>query len=113
MRRLAPALALGAAALVAVTGCGAQGTSSLGNIKLAADEAVQQSAQRAGEVTSYSADLVLDATGGNKGASKVQGRLLYQSKPQLATDITLDTITFDGQNVPGGRGPSWSETRST
>ncbi|WP_326819883.1 DUF1396 domain-containing protein [Streptosporangium sp. NBC_01756] len=102
MRRLAPALALGAAALVAVTGCGAQGTSSLGNIKLAADEAVQQSAQRAGEVTSYSADLVLDATGGNKGASKVQGRLLYQSKPQLATDITLDTITFDGQNVPGG-----------
>ncbi|ACZ84071.1 LppX_LprAFG lipoprotein [Streptosporangium roseum] len=102
MRRLAPALALGAAALVAVTGCGAQSTGSLGNIKLAAAEAVQQSAQRAGEVTSYSADLVLDATGGDKGASKVQGSLLYQSKPQLATDIKLDTITFGGQNVPGG-----------
>ncbi|OUC96139.1 LppX_LprAFG lipoprotein [Streptosporangium minutum] len=102
MRRLAPALALGTAALVAVTGCGAQSTGSLGNIKLAAAEAVQQSAQRAGEVTSYSADLVLDATGGDKGASKVQGSLLYQSKPQLATDIKLDTITFDGQNVPGG-----------
>ncbi|MFI7056152.1 DUF1396 domain-containing protein [Streptosporangium canum] len=102
MRRLAPALALGTAALVAVTGCGAQSTGSLGNIKLAAAEAVQQSAQRAGEVTSYSADLVLDATGGDKGASKVQGSLLYQSKPQLATDIKLDTITFGGQNVPGG-----------
>ncbi|MDP9863074.1 MULTISPECIES: LppX_LprAFG lipoprotein [Streptosporangium] len=103
MRRLAPALALGAAALVAVTGCGAQdGTASLGKVKLAAAEAVQQSAQRAGEVTSYSADLVLDATGGDKGASKVQGSLLYQSKPDLATDIKLDTITFGGQNVPGG-----------
>lgn len=102
MRRLAPALALGTAALVAVTGCGAQSTGSLGNIKLAAAEAVQQSAQRAGEVTSYSADLVLDATGGDKGASKVQGSLLYQSKPQLATDIKLDMITFGGQNVPGG-----------
>lgn len=102
MRRLAPALALGAAALVAVAGCGAQGTSSLGNVKLAAADAVQQSAQKAEEVTSYSADVVLDASGGEKGAGKVQGSMLYQSKPQLATDIRLDTITFGGQNVPGG-----------
>ncbi|MFD0884243.1 LppX_LprAFG lipoprotein [Streptosporangium algeriense] len=102
MRRLAPALTLGAAALIAVTGCGAQSAAPLGNVKLAAAEAVQQSAQRAGEVTSYSADLVLDATGGEKGAGKIQGSVVYQSQPQLATDITLDTITFDGQNVPGG-----------
>lgn len=102
MRRLAPALTLGAAALIAVTGCGAQSTGTLGNVKLAAAEAVQQSAQRAGEVTSYSADLVLDATGGEKGPGKIQGSVVYQSQPQLATDITLDTITFDGQNVPGG-----------
>ncbi|MEV8633887.1 LppX_LprAFG lipoprotein [Streptosporangium sp. NPDC051023] len=101
MRRLAPALTLGAAVLVAVTGCGAQSTSSLGNVKLAAAEVVQQSAQRAGEVTSYSADLVLDANG-DRGATKIQGSVVYQSKPQLATDITLDTITFGGQNVPGG-----------
>ncbi|MEV7005406.1 LppX_LprAFG lipoprotein [Streptosporangium sp. NPDC051022] len=102
MRRLAPALTLGAAVLVAVTGCGAQSTASLGNVKLAAAEAVQQSAQRAGEVTSYSADLSLDATDGKQGGGKIQGSVLYQSKPQLATDVTLDTITFDGQNVPGG-----------
>ncbi|SNT26685.1 hypothetical protein SAMN05216276_103152 [Streptosporangium subroseum] len=102
MRRLAPALALGGAALVAVAGCGAQGTSSLGNVKLAAAEAVQQSVQKAEAVTSYSGDVVLEATGGDKGASKIQGSLLYQSKPQLATDIRLDTITYGGQNVPGG-----------
>ncbi|GAA3135786.1 LppX_LprAFG lipoprotein [Streptosporangium carneum] len=102
MRRLAPALTLGAAVLVAVTGCGAQSTGSLGNVKLAAAEAVQQSAQRAGEVTSYSADLVLDATDGDKGAGKVQGTLVYQSKPQLATDVTLSTIDLGGQKVPGG-----------
>ncbi|GAA4179780.1 lipoprotein [Streptosporangium oxazolinicum] len=102
MRRLAPVVALGAAALVAVAGCGAQGTSSLGNVKLAAADAVQQSAQKAEEVTSYSADVVLDASGGEKGGGKVQGSMLYQSKPQLATDIRLDTITFGGQNVPGG-----------
>jgi hypothetical protein len=102
MRRLAPALALGGAALVAVAGCGAQSTSSLGNVQLAAAEAVQQSVQKAGEVTSYSADMVLDATGGDQGASKIQGSLLYQSQPQLATDIRLDTITYGGRNVPGG-----------
>ncbi|MGW4421711.1 LppX_LprAFG lipoprotein [Streptosporangium sp. NPDC004631] len=102
MRRLAPVLTLGAAALVAVSGCGAQGTTSLGNVKLAAAEAVQQSAQRAGEVTSYSADLVVDVTGDQKGASKIQGSMLYQSEPQLATDVRLDTIVHDGQNVPGG-----------
>ncbi|MER5647219.1 LppX_LprAFG lipoprotein [Streptosporangium sp. NPDC002524] len=102
MRRLAPVVALGAAALVAVAGCGAQGTGSLGNVKLAAADAVQQSAQKAEEVTSYSADVVLDASGGEKQSGKVQGSMLYQSKPQLATDIRLDTITFGGQNVPGG-----------
>ncbi|MEV4375652.1 LppX_LprAFG lipoprotein [Streptosporangium sp. NPDC049644] len=102
MRRLAPAVALGAAALVAVAGCGAQGTGSLGNVKLAAADAVQQSAQKAEEVTSYSADLVLDASGGEKGVSKIQGSMLYQSKPRLATDIKLDTVTLGGQNVPGG-----------
>ncbi|WP_436761218.1 LppX_LprAFG lipoprotein [Streptosporangium sp. V21-05] len=102
MRRLAPVVALGAAALVAVAGCGAQGTGSLGNVKLAAADAVQQSAQKAEEVTSYSADVVLDASGGEKGSGKIQGSMLYQSKPQLATDIRLDTITFGGQNVPGG-----------
>ena len=74
----------------------------LGNVKLAAAEAVQQSAQKAEAVTSYSVDVVLEATGGDKGASKIQGRLLYQSKPQLAVDLTLDTITYGGQNVPGG-----------
>jgi outer membrane lipoprotein-sorting protein len=88
--------------LVAVAGCGAQGTTSLGNVKLAAAEAVQQSVQKVGEVTSYSADMVLDATGGDKGTSKIQGSFLYQSMPQLATDIRLDTITYGGQNVPGG-----------
>ncbi|GAA3415138.1 LppX_LprAFG lipoprotein [Streptosporangium vulgare] len=102
MRRLAPVVALGAAALVAVAGCGAQSTGSLGNVKLAAADAVQQSAQKAEEVTSYSADVVLDASGGEKESGKIQGSMLYQSKPQLATDIRLDTITFGGQNVPGG-----------
>lgn len=104
MRRLAPALALGAAALVAVAGCGTQqGTVALGNVKLAAADAVQQSAQKAEAVTSYSADVVLDAKGGGeKGAGKVQGSMLYQSQPELAVDIRLDTIAFGGQNVPGG-----------
>ncbi|MGC5016177.1 DUF1396 domain-containing protein [Streptosporangium sp. DT93] len=103
MRRLAPALALGAAALVAVAGCGTQqGTVALGNVKLAAADAVQQSAQKAETVTSYSADVVLDAKGDEKSTGKVQGSMLYQSQPELAVDIRLDTIAFGGQNVPGG-----------
>ncbi|MFI6506549.1 DUF1396 domain-containing protein [Streptosporangium sp. NPDC050855] len=101
---MAPALALGAAALVAVAGCGAQqNTVALGNVKLAAADAVQQSAQKAEAVTSYSADVVLDTKGGGQeGSGKVQGSMLYQSQPELATDIRLDTINFGGQNVPGG-----------
>ncbi|MFB9894065.1 LppX_LprAFG lipoprotein [Planobispora takensis] len=95
-------MALGAAALVAVAGCGAQSAGSLGNVKLAAAEAVQESAQQAEEVTSYSADLVLDAADGEQGAGKIQGSMVYQSKPELATDVTLDVISFGGRNVPGG-----------
>ncbi|MEU9833608.1 DUF1396 domain-containing protein [Streptosporangium sp. NPDC048047] len=109
MRRYAPAVALGAAALVTITGCGAQsagsgGTSaaSLGNIKLAAADAVLQSARQAEEATSYTADLVAETTGGDHGAGKIQGTVRYQSKPALAADVTLNTITFGGQNVPGG-----------
>ncbi|WP_230878470.1 LppX_LprAFG lipoprotein [Planomonospora sp. ID67723] len=99
---MAPALVLGAAALVAVTGCGAQSAAPLGNVKLVAAEAVQESAQKAEEVTTYSADVVLDVTGGAQDSGKVQGSLVYQGKPELATDITLDVISFGGRNVPGG-----------
>ncbi|MFC4057698.1 LppX_LprAFG lipoprotein [Planomonospora corallina] len=103
MRRLVPALALGAAALVGVAGCSAgQGTASLGNMKLAAAEAVQVSAQKAEEVTSYSADLVVDATGPEGRSGTVQGRVVYQSRPEPSADVTLDVISFGGRNVPGG-----------
>ncbi|GGT03062.1 hypothetical protein GCM10010156_71260 [Planobispora rosea] len=103
MRRLAPALALGAAALVVVTGCGTQGgVATLGNVKLAAAEAVQESAQKAEEVTSYSADLVVESSGKAEDSGKIQGSMVYQSKPELATDVTLDVISFGGRNVPGG-----------
>ncbi|MET9065514.1 LppX_LprAFG lipoprotein [Streptosporangium sandarakinum] len=109
MRRYAPALALGAAALVTATGCGAQSAGSgvtsagsLGTIKLAAADAVLQSAQKAEEATSYTADLVAETTGGDQGAGKIQGTVRYQSKPELAADVTLSTIAFGGQNVPGG-----------
>ncbi|GAA3443993.1 LppX_LprAFG lipoprotein [Planomonospora venezuelensis] len=99
---MAPALVLGAAALVAVTGCGAQSAAPLGNVKLVAAEAVQESAQKAEEVTSYSADVVFDVAGGREETGKVQGRVVYQGKPELATDITLDTLSFGARNVPGG-----------
>lgn len=94
--------ALGLAALVTVAGCGASGTAKpLGNISLSAAEAVQQTAQKAEQVTSYTADMVVDGST-RQGPVKVQGRMVYQNKPDLAANITVDTMNVGARNVPGG-----------
>jgi hypothetical protein len=103
MRRITLALAaMSTVAVVTVAGCASQGAQPLGNVKLSAAEAVQQSAQKAEEVTSYTVDAVAGFTDPQQGTGKVQGRMVYQSKPELAADLTLDTIDFGGQSVPGG-----------
>ncbi|MGI5485803.1 LppX_LprAFG lipoprotein [Microtetraspora malaysiensis] len=99
MRRLL--LAAGAAAVIGVVGC-APAATSLGNVKLSASEVLQQASQKAQEVTSYTADLVVDLSAGTDRTGIIQGKLRSQQKPTLATDLTLDQITFAGRNVPGG-----------
>ncbi|MCT9934981.1 LppX_LprAFG lipoprotein [Planotetraspora sp. A-T 1434] len=101
MRRLL--VAAGAVAAITVAGCGTTAAPSLGNAKLSAAEVLQQTAQKADDVNTYSADLVVDFSspkGG--GAGNVQGTMLYQKTPQLASDITLNQVTFGGQSLPGG-----------
>ncbi|MFC4117402.1 LppX_LprAFG lipoprotein [Nonomuraea zeae] len=61
-----------------------------------------QAAQKTAEVTSYTVDAVVNVTHPQEGSGKVQGRMLYQSKPQLAVDLTLDTVDMGGKNLPGG-----------
>ncbi|WP_084516930.1 LppX_LprAFG lipoprotein [Microtetraspora niveoalba] len=99
MRRLL--LAAGAAALIGVAGC-APAATSLGNVKLSASEVLQQASDKAQDVTSYTADLVLNFSDAGGRAGVVQGKMRYQQKPTLATDLTLDQIAVDGRNVPGG-----------
>ncbi|MBT2234394.1 LppX_LprAFG lipoprotein [Nonomuraea sp. NEAU-A123] len=69
---------------------------------MAASEVLTQAAQKTAEVTSYTVDAVVDVTHPQEGGGKVQGRMLYQSKPQLAVDLTLDTIDLGGKGLPGG-----------
>jgi len=101
MRRLL--VAAGAVAAITVAGCGTTATPSLQNAQLSAAEVIQQTAQKADEVNTYAADLVVnvtDAKGGQGGV--VQGTMLYQKTPQIASDINLSQLSFNGQSVPGG-----------
>ncbi|TQS16547.1 DUF1396 domain-containing protein [Microbispora hainanensis] len=101
MRRLM--VAAGAVAAITVAGCGTTATPSLQNAKLSAAEVIQQTAQKADDVNTYAADLVLNVTGADGGqAGVVQGTMLYQKTPQIASDINLGQVTFNGRNVPGG-----------
>ncbi|MCF6476051.1 LppX_LprAFG lipoprotein [Nonomuraea sp. MG754425] len=69
---------------------------------MAASEVLAQAAQKTAEVTSYTVDAVVNLSHPQERAGKVQGRMLYQSKPQLAADVTLDTVDVGGRGLPGG-----------
>ncbi|MFF4198658.1 DUF1396 domain-containing protein [Nonomuraea sp. NPDC001831] len=101
-RRISLATAVAGAALVAasVAGCGTNVQPI--QVNLAASEVLAQAAQKTAEVTSYTVDAVANVTHPQEGNGKVQGRMLYQSKPQLAVDLTLDTVDMGGRNLPGG-----------
>ncbi|WP_246366259.1 LppX_LprAFG lipoprotein [Nonomuraea rhodomycinica] len=101
-RRISLATAAAGAALVAVTltGCGSN-TQPI-QVNLAASEVLAQAAQKTAEVTSYTVDAVVNVTGSQDDSGKVQGRMLYQSKPQLAVDLTLDTVDMGQRALPGG-----------
>jgi hypothetical protein len=103
MRRitLAIATAATAGAVGLMTACGAA-PQQLGGVKLAAAEAVEQSAQQAAAVSSYTVDAVADVTDQAGAKGKVEGRMVYQAKPELAVDLTLDTVSFGENQLPGG-----------
>ncbi|MFI6501867.1 DUF1396 domain-containing protein [Nonomuraea typhae] len=101
-RRFSLAAAAAAAALVVagVTGCGS--TAQPIQVSLAASEVLAQAAQKTEQVSSYTVDGVINATDPNGQSGKVQGRMLYQSKPTLAVDFTVDAAGFGEQQLPGG-----------
>ncbi|MCA2224541.1 DUF1396 domain-containing protein [Nonomuraea aurantiaca] len=101
-RRISLATAAAGAALVAVAVAGCGTTAQPIQVKLAASEVLTQAAQKTAEVTSYTVDAVVNVKQSQEGNGKVQGRMLYQSKPQLAVDLTLDTLDMDGKGLPGG-----------
>lgn len=94
------AAATGLVAMLAVAGCGTSAQPL--QMNLAAAEVLQQAAQKTAAVTSYTVDATVDVTDPQRGAGKVQGKMRYQSQPELAIDVTLDTVDFGGQNLPGG-----------
>jgi hypothetical protein len=101
LKRTITLTAAGAALVVAaVAGCGSNAQPI--QVNLAASEVLTRAAQKTAEVTSYTVDAVVNVTHPQEGAGKVQGRMLYQSKPQLAADLTLDTVDLGGKNLPGG-----------
>jgi Protein of unknown function (DUF1396). len=102
MRRMSATLAaVGAAALIGLTGCGSQGAEPLGNVELSAAQVLQNSVQKSGQVNTYTADIVADING-PQGAGKIQGTMVFQQKPSLAADITFSQVSFGGQELPGG-----------
>ncbi|MFC5825344.1 LppX_LprAFG lipoprotein [Nonomuraea insulae] len=101
LKRTISMTAAGAALVVAaVAGCGSNAQPI--QVNLAASEVLAQTAQKTAEVTSYTVDAVVNVKHPQEGTGKVQGRVLYQSKPELAADLTLDTVDMGGRSVPGG-----------
>ncbi|GAA2902463.1 hypothetical protein GCM10020220_109770 [Nonomuraea rubra] len=81
LKRTISMTAAGAALVVAaVAGCGSNAQPI--QVNLAASEVLAQAAQKTAEVTSYTVDAVVNVSHPQEGAGKVQGRMLYQSKPQ-------------------------------
>ncbi|MFG1941680.1 LppX_LprAFG lipoprotein [Nonomuraea sp. NPDC048826] len=101
-RRFSLAIAATAAALAAtaVAGCGTNAQPI--QVNLAASEVLAQTAQKTTEVSSYTVDAVVDVSHPQEGSGKVQGRMLYQSRPQLALDLTIDAADLGGRELPGG-----------
>ncbi|GAA1016111.1 hypothetical protein Aple_011860 [Acrocarpospora pleiomorpha] len=97
MRRL-----LVAAALIAAAGCGTTTAQPLGEVQLSAADALAQTAQKAEDVTSYAADIVVDFSDPKGSTGNVRGTMLLQQKPTLASDINLSQVSFAGQPLPGG-----------
>jgi hypothetical protein len=101
LKRRISLAAVGAAFVVAaVAGCGSNAQPL--QVNLAASEVLAQAAQKTAEVTSYTVDAVVNATHPQEGNGRVQGSMVYQSKPALAVDLTLDTIDMGGRSLPGG-----------
>ncbi|WP_240197572.1 LppX_LprAFG lipoprotein [Nonomuraea lactucae] len=101
-RRISLATAAAGAALVAVAVAGCGTNAQPIQAKLAASGVLAQAAQKTAQATSYTVDGIVDLKHPQEGGGKVQGRMLYQSKPQLAVDLTLDTIDLGDRSVPGG-----------
>ncbi len=101
-RRISLATAAAGAALVAVTVAGCGTTAQPIQVNLAASEVLAQTAQKTADVTSYTVDAVVNVKDPQEGEGKAQGRMLYQSKPKLAVDLTIDSADFGGQGLPGG-----------
>ncbi|RJL30754.1 DUF1396 domain-containing protein [Bailinhaonella thermotolerans] len=93
----------GAALALALTGCGGTSTGpDLGKARLVAAEALAASANKAAEVTSYRASVVVDVRSKEHGPGNVRGTVLYQQKPAVAADVNLNQVTMNGTNLPGG-----------
>lgn len=101
-RRFSLAIAAAAAAVAATTVAGCGTNAQPIHVNLAASEVLTQAAQKTSEVSSYTVDAVVDVSHPQEGSGKVQGRMLYQSKPQLTLDLTVDTAGFGGRELPGG-----------
>ncbi|MBB6350378.1 LppX_LprAFG lipoprotein [Nonomuraea muscovyensis] len=101
-RRISLATAAAGAAMVAVAVAGCGSNAQPLQVNLAASEVLAQAAQKTAQANSYTVDAVVDVTHPQEGGGKVQGRMLYQSKPQLAVDLTLDTVDLGQRSVPGG-----------
>jgi hypothetical protein len=87
---------------VGVAGCGAAtAPTTIEGAKVSAAEVLKDSAKKAEDINTYSADLVVGfSESGNTG--KVQGKVRYQKSPQLAMDVNLSQVSFGAQNMPGG-----------
>ncbi|WP_067487324.1 LppX_LprAFG lipoprotein [Actinomadura hibisca] len=104
IRRFAAGTAVAAGLTLTLTGClgdAKEGASEAGkNIRLSAAQILGQSAEKAGKADSYKADVIVDSQL-TQGAMKMEMSVATRTKPDVAMQMNVKSMSMGGQTVPG------------
>ncbi len=101
MNRLAAGIAVGGSLALTLTACGSTGKSAdsgPGGVKLTASEVLLKTSQKTASVSSFAADVTLNASGdGKSGTTHFTADV--RLKPDIALSGTVDKAAFGGMSL--------------
>ncbi|MBC6461381.1 LppX_LprAFG lipoprotein [Actinomadura sp. HBU206391] len=105
IRRFVAGTAVSAALALSLTGCLGEdsgGKADLGNtVNLSAAQALLKTSQKAGEITSFKADVSVESGGTGAENVKASGTAQYRLKPTLGFTMTFNQMNVGGESMAG------------